>query len=137
MAWSHNTTASRATDFTPFKLLYGEEALLPEEVRHQSLQLMKQALAADEEYSKETIEGTRLEAVGNITKYQEQTKKRGDSRVVKKHIQDGDLVLRRKLNAANAGKLQPKWEGPYMVKVVGWPGSFYLTDGDGRIATHT
>jgi hypothetical protein len=32
---------------------------------------MKQVLAVDEEYSKETIEGTRLEAVENITKYQE------------------------------------------------------------------
>ena len=59
--------------FTPFKLLYGEEAMLPKEVRHQSLRVMKQALAADEEYSKETIDGTRLEAVQNITKYQEQT----------------------------------------------------------------
>ena len=71
--WSHNTIASRAMGFTPFKLLYGEEAMLPKEVRHQSLRVMKQALAADEEYSKETIEGTRLEAVQNINKYQEQT----------------------------------------------------------------
>ena len=137
VAWSHNTTASRAMGFTPFKLLYGEEALLPEEVRHQSLRLMKQALAADEEYSKETIEGTRLEAVQNITKYKEQTKKRRDSRVVKKHIQDGDLVLRRKPNTTSAGKLQPKWEGPYTAKVIRRPGSFYLTDGEGRTTTHT
>ena len=43
--------------FTPFKLMYGEDAMLPEEVRHQSLRVMKQALAADEEYSRETIEG--------------------------------------------------------------------------------
>ena len=43
--------------------------MLPKEVRHQSLWVMKQALAADEEYSKETIEGTRLEVVQNITKY--------------------------------------------------------------------
>jgi hypothetical protein len=37
VVWSHNTTASRATGFTLFQLLYGEEAMLPEEVRHQSL----------------------------------------------------------------------------------------------------
>ena len=43
--------------FTPFNLLYGKEAVLPKEVNHQSLWVMKQALAADEEYSKETIEG--------------------------------------------------------------------------------
>jgi hypothetical protein len=32
-------------------------------------------MTEDEEYSKETIEGTRLEVVENITKYQQQTKK--------------------------------------------------------------
>ena len=93
-------------------------------------------MAIDKEYSKETIEGTRLEAVQNITKYQEQTKKWRDSHVVRKHIQDGDLVLRRKPNAANVEKLQPKWEGPYTAKVTERPASFYLTDGEGRTTTH-
>ena len=79
MVWSHNTTASRTTSFTPFKLLYGEETMLPEEIKHQSLRVMKQVLAADEEYSKETIEGTRLEAAENITQYQEQTRRWRDS----------------------------------------------------------
>jgi transposase InsO family protein len=37
VVWSHNTTASRAIGFTPFKLLYREEAMLPEEAMHQSL----------------------------------------------------------------------------------------------------
>jgi hypothetical protein len=137
VVWSHNTIVSRAMGFKPFKLLYREEAMLPKEVRHQSLRVMKQALAADEEYLKETIEGIRLEAVQNITKYQEQTKKWRDSRIVRKHIQDGDLVLRRKPNAASAGKLQPKWEGSYTTKVARRPGSFYLTDGEGRTTTHT
>lgn len=27
IVWSHNTTESRATKFTPFRLLYGEEAV--------------------------------------------------------------------------------------------------------------
>ena len=78
-----------------------------------------------------------MEAVENITKYQEQTKKWRDSQVVRKLIQDRDLVLKRKPNAANVGKLQPKWEGPYMVKAAGRPGSFYLIDGEGKTITHT
>ena len=49
--------------------------MLLKEIKHQSLHIIKQALAEDEEYSKETIEGIRLEAVGNITKYQEQNQK--------------------------------------------------------------
>jgi hypothetical protein len=67
-------TNTKATGFTPFRLLYGEEAMLPKEIKYQSLCTIRQAMAEDEEYSKETIEATRLEAVGNITKYQQQTK---------------------------------------------------------------
>jgi hypothetical protein len=43
--------------------------MLPEEIKHQSLRAIRQALAEDEEYSKETIESTRLDAIENITKY--------------------------------------------------------------------
>ena len=78
-----------------------------------------------------------MEAVENIRKYQDQTRKWRDSHVVRKQIQDGDLVLRRKPNAANVGKLQPKWEGPYTAKATGRPGSYYLTDVEGATTTHT
>jgi hypothetical protein len=30
--WSHNTTVCRATNFTPFRLLFGAEAVLLEEI---------------------------------------------------------------------------------------------------------
>jgi hypothetical protein len=49
--------------------------MLPEEAKVRSLRVLKQTLAQDEEYSKETIEGTRPQAVQNINKYEEQTKK--------------------------------------------------------------
>jgi hypothetical protein len=131
----HNSI--QATGFAPFKLLYGEEAMLPEEIKYESLYTIRQAMDEDEEYSKETIEATRLEVVDNITKYQQQTKKWGDNKVVRKNIQDGDLVLRRKANAANAGKLQPKWECPYIAKIAGRLGSFYLIDAKGKTLVHT
>jgi hypothetical protein len=37
VVWSHNTTVCRTTKFTPFWLMYGAEAMLPEEIKHQSL----------------------------------------------------------------------------------------------------
>jgi hypothetical protein len=43
--------------------------MLPEEIKYQSRHTIRQAKAEDEEYSNETIEATRLEAVDNITKY--------------------------------------------------------------------
>jgi hypothetical protein len=37
VVWSHNTTVCRATNFTSFWLLFGAEAVLPKEIKHQSL----------------------------------------------------------------------------------------------------
>jgi hypothetical protein len=37
VVWSRNMTICRATNFKPFQLLYGAEAVLPEEIKHQSL----------------------------------------------------------------------------------------------------
>jgi hypothetical protein len=39
--WSHNTTVSRATGFTPFRLLFGTKAMTPEEIRNESLRVQK------------------------------------------------------------------------------------------------
>jgi transposase InsO family protein len=33
VVWSHNATISRSTGFTPFKLLFGDEAITPEEAK--------------------------------------------------------------------------------------------------------
>jgi hypothetical protein len=45
--------------------------MLLEEIKHKSLRAIHQTMAEDEEYSKETIEGTRLKVVDNIRKYQD------------------------------------------------------------------
>jgi hypothetical protein len=34
VVWSHNTIVCRATNFTPFWLMYGAEAVLPDEIKH-------------------------------------------------------------------------------------------------------
>jgi hypothetical protein len=111
--------------------------MLLEGIKHESLRTMQQTMAEDEEYSKETIEGIRLEAVDNILKYQAQTKKWKDKSIVIKDIQEGDLVLRRKANATTAGKLLLKWEGPYTTIVMGRPESFFLVGSEGKTTTHT
>ena len=79
-------------------------------------------LAKDEGYCKETMEAARLEVVENINKYQQETKKWRDRKVVRKDIHDGDLVLGRRRDSLNTGKLQPKWEGAYNAMRVGRPG---------------
>jgi hypothetical protein len=39
--WSHNTTISRATSFTPFRQLFGTEAMTPEEIKNESMRVLK------------------------------------------------------------------------------------------------
>jgi hypothetical protein len=61
VVWSHNTTISRSTGFTPFKLLFGDKAITPEEARAGSIRIV--ALAeheADFSVEKDAIEEIRL-----------------------------------------------------------------------------
>jgi hypothetical protein len=81
---------------------------------------------------KDTIEGTRLQAVENINKYQAETIKWCDKKVRLKNIKPGHLVLRSVANPDTVGKLQPKWEGPFLVVSSSRPGSYRLKDMDGN-----
>jgi hypothetical protein len=59
--WNHNTTISRSTGFTPFKLLFGDEAITPEEAKTGSIRTL--ASSEDEDtckVSKDSIEGVRF-----------------------------------------------------------------------------
>jgi hypothetical protein len=90
VVWSHNTTISRSTGFTPFKLLFGDEAITPEEAKAGSIRTV--ASAEDEvDYSmaKDAVEGTRLQAVENINKYQVETIKWRDRKVRLKTLSQG------------------------------------------------
>jgi hypothetical protein len=89
VVWSHNTTVSRSTGFTPFKLLFGDEAITPEEAKAGSIRIIASAEdEAEVDYSveKDAIEGIRLQAVENINKYQAETIKWRDRKVRLKNI---------------------------------------------------
>ena len=133
VVWNHNTVVSRSTRFTPFKLLFGDEAITLEEARTGSIRTL--ASAEDEEdckITKDTIEGTRLQAIDHINKYQAKTVKLRDWKVRLKNIKPGHLVLRRVANPDTVGKLQLKWEGPFLVVSSSRPGSYRLKDMDGN-----
>jgi hypothetical protein len=133
VVWNHNTTVSRSTCFTPFKLLYGDETITPEEARTGSIRT-KASMEdeADYQITKDTIEGTRLQAIEHINKYQAETIKWRDRKVRLKNINPDHLVLRRIANPDTVGKLQLKWEGPFLVVPSSRPGSYRLKDMDGN-----
>jgi hypothetical protein len=133
VVWSHNTTASRLKGFTPFKLLFGDEAITSEEAKIGSIITIAPAEdEADYQVTKDTIEGTKLQAIEHINKYQAETIKWRDRKVRLKNIKAGHLVLRRVANLDTVGKLQLKWEGPFLVVSSSRPGSYRLKDMDGN-----
>jgi hypothetical protein len=103
--WSHNTTMSRSTGFTPFKLLFGDEAITPEEAKAGSIRIVA-AVEDEADYSvaNDAIEGIRLQ-VENINKYQAKTIKWHDRKVRLKNIRPEHLVLWRVANPDTVGKL--------------------------------
>jgi transposase InsO family protein len=61
VVWSHNTTTSRSTGVTPFKLLFCDEAITLEEAKAGSIRTIASTVdEADYHVTKDTIEGTRL-----------------------------------------------------------------------------
>jgi hypothetical protein len=62
--WALNTTECRATGFTPFCLLYGSEAMTPQELNHGSPWTITSVVPdVDEPTSKDLIDGDRVFAL--------------------------------------------------------------------------
>jgi hypothetical protein len=115
--WALNTTESRATGFTPFCLMYGSESMTLQELKHGSPQPSPTATPdVDELTSKDLIDGDRVLALEALNKYQAQTKAWRDNTVIPREFKEGDLVLTRTIRTESRGKLEPKWEGSYIVK---------------------
>jgi hypothetical protein len=76
VVWSHNTTVSRATGFTPFRLLFGTEAMTPEEIKNESMRVLKgkEIEEIDKKVEKDMIELSILEAAENIEKIPKRNK---------------------------------------------------------------
>jgi hypothetical protein len=109
--WSHNTTTSRTTKFSLFKLLYGEEAMLPDE---------------DLKASVQNIEEVRLQVVTNLSSYQEETRRWKNNKIRPKFIRSGDLVLRKIPKGRLKGKVHGKWEGPFIATATSNEAAFKL-----------
>jgi hypothetical protein len=92
--WSHNTSVSRATNFTPFKLLYELEPVTSEEIKFWSARTRLEAIySPTEAESKDLVEPERMKVVVNLQAYQNKMRAWRDKKVREKTIKVGDLVL--------------------------------------------
>jgi hypothetical protein len=127
--WSHNTTVCRATNFTPFRLLFGAEAVLLEEIKHQSLCTIAEIPPCPSKAEEtDVLESERLTAVENLRKYQDETRSWRDLKVKTRDFNVGNLVLLRSTHTESSCKLESKWEGTYVIIEKTRPGAYRHTD---------
>jgi hypothetical protein len=108
-----------------------------EELANESARVLVGRSRENEEVDKGLGEIDKLNAVANLLKYREETRKWRNKKVSLKHIQVGDLVLKRKKNANSIGKLQFAWEGPYIVMRSARGRAFSLKDEEGMELPHS
>jgi hypothetical protein len=136
--WSHNTTVCRATNFTPFRLMYGAEAVQPEEVKHRSLWTTIGAPACPREAKeKDLLELDRLKVIANLQKYQEETRAWRDLKVKLQEFDMGNLVLLWSPHTENTDKFEAKLIGLYVIIEKMWPGAYHLSDPQGHVLEHS
>lgn len=93
VVWCHNSSELRPTKFTPIRLLYGKEAVTPEEKDFRSLRTTVERNPPKNHIANvEGIEGSRLQAAIKLTKYQIKTRSWHDKQVVQKDIKPGDFM---------------------------------------------
>ena len=130
------------TGETPFKLAYGSEAVIPEEVLVANHRVMKYQDEENEEQLRlnlDLIDEVRMDAEQRTARYKSPMARQYDAMVKPRRFNIGDLVLKRvSLTTRNPahGKLGPNWEGPYRVINFKRQGSYYLEALDGRKLEH-
>ncbi|KAG9299966.1 hypothetical protein G9A89_009694 [Geosiphon pyriformis] len=95
---------------TPFELVYGRTATLPETLLRRTYDLMK------------TLENKWQKAADNIQKSQKKQKERHDNQLLNKPVEFkiGDKILLHctKVEKQWSGKFDPKWDRPFHIEEI-------------------
>ena len=97
MLWSINTTPNRSTGYTPFFMVYGAEAVLPSDIRHDSPRVAAYVEADNEKARQEALDLLDEErdiAAARLAIYQQDLRRYHSRRLRTRTFQEGDLVLR-------------------------------------------
>ena len=119
---------------SPYFLVYGSEAILPTDIAFRAPRVEnfdeEQATAIRTE-DVDRAEEEHLITCVHTAKYLEGLWRYYNHNIKGRSFAVGDLVLHRKQKTEGMHKLSSPWEGPYMVKEVTRPGSYWLCDLDG------
>ena len=112
-------------------MVYGAEAVLPSDIRHDSLCVAAYVEADNEEACQDALDLLDEERDGTtacLAIYQQDLHHYHSRRVKTRTFQEGDLVLRLIHDQTEMHKLSPPWEGPFVVSKNLNNGSYYLID---------
>src|SRR3954468_7973035 len=125
--WSLRTTPNTSTQYTPFFMVYGAEAMLPHDLKFRSPRISgyeeeeaEEALRDD----KDTADEARDTTIARSEGYQDKLRTYQSIRLRTKTFCKGYLVLR--LIQEKVHKLAPQWEGRFIISEVIGGGAYML-----------
>ncbi|RYA84997.1 hypothetical protein DD594_25360, partial [Enterobacter cloacae complex sp. 4DZ1-17B1] len=138
--WAYRTTYRKATEFTPFQLVYGQEALQPIELNIPTMRLHGKSAQDDQEawidrlLTLAGLEWKREAAYECYKRKATQEKEKLDKKLKDKGINEGDFVLRydNRLDNRFDAKFETRWQGPYIVKKAFNSSYYQLMDLNGK-----
>ena len=125
-------TARTPTGETPFRLTYGNEAVILVEIGLTSYRVDNHNEARNEEGIRlqlDLVDEVRAIVEQRLARYQDRMTKHYNSRVQHRDFKVGDLVLRKVMGATRdlmQGKLGSNWEGPYRITSWQKKGTYHL-----------
>jgi hypothetical protein len=111
--------------------VYGAEAVLPSDIRHDSPRVAAYIEVDNEvahQNSLDALEEERDLAASRSAIYQQDLRRYHSRRVRSRTFQESDLVLRLIQKQMGMHKLSPPWEGPFVISKNLHNGSYYLVD---------
>ena len=112
-------------------MVYGAEAVLPSDIRHDSPRVAAYVEADNKKAWQESLDlldEERDMAAARSVIYQQDLRRYHSCRVRTRTFQEGDLVLRLIQDQTDMHKLSPPWEGPFVASKDLHNGSYYLID---------
>lgn len=137
--WAVRTMLRGHTGETPYALVYGSEAVSLAELALPTVRV--DMFNTEENIALRTmdldlLEERRIIARIKSEEYKKKMKQFHDKRMVCRPLKVGDLVLRKikvTYRQAEANKLTPNWEGPYVIRNEVRPGTYKLSNQDGTL----
>ena len=127
---------------TPFRLTYGNEAVIPAEIELTSYRIGNHDEARNDEAIRlqlDLVDEVRAIAEQRLARYQDRMAKHYNSLVRHRDFKVGDLILRKVMGVAKdptQGKLGPNWEGPYRITSWQRKGTYHLETIDRQKLPH-